>query len=226
MKKHDCKYEDLECVVEVSDVYSHNVRTMDAINPRFPLLRFAALLHDVGKVPTRTVDKGTGDYHFFAHEVVGEKMARKICARLKFSNEETEYVCGVIRNHMHFVTPDTKPKTIKRWMVNNPNYRDNLRLRIADRKGNLAKAGLPPINFHLRELIKRIRNVETEQPPMRVTDLAINGHDLIEMGLKPGPVFKKIFSHLLEVVLENPNCNDKEQLKDEVKGYLNDCQTG
>lgn len=224
MKKHDCKYRDLECVGEVSDVYSHNVRTMDAINPRFPLLRFAALLHDVGKVPTRTVDKDTGDYHFFAHEVVGERMVRKICARLKFSNDETEYICRVIRNHMYFITTETKPKSIKRWMVNNPDYRDSLRLRIADRKGNLAKAGLPPINFHLRELIKKIKKVEIDQPPMRVTDLAINGHDLIEMGLKPGPVFSKIMNHLLEVVLENPDLNERIHLQEEVKGYLNECQ--
>jgi len=225
MKKHKCKYENLKCVEEVSDVYSHSVRTMDAINPRFPLLRLAALLHDIGKVPTRTVDKDTGDYHFFAHEVEGEKMVREICDRLKFSNNETEYICRVVRNHMHFVTPDTKPKSIKRWMVNNPDYRDNLRLRIADRKGNLAKAGLPPINFHLKELIKKIREIETEQPPMQVTDLDINGHDLIELGLKPGPVFGKLLNHLLEQVLEHPEINKKELLLHRVKRYLYECRT-
>lgn len=225
MKKHTCKYEDLECIVEVSDVYSHSVRTMDAINPRFPLLRFAALVHDIGKVPTRTVDKDTGDYHFFAHEVVGAKMVGALCARLKFSNEETGYICRIVRNHMYFITPKTKPKSIKRWMVNNPDYRDNLRLRIADRKGNLAKAGLPPINFHLKDLIKKIRSVETEQPPMRVTDLAVNGHDLVEMGLKPGPVFSKILNHLLEIVLDAPDLNVKSCLLDEVRNYLDECQT-
>ena len=223
MRNHECKFRDLVCINEVSDVYSHCVRTMDAISPRFPLLRFAALIHDIGKVPTRSVDKETGDYHFFGHEVEGEKMAMEICARLRFSNEEAEYIGRIVRNHMYFITIDTKPKSIKRWMVNNPDYRDNLRLRIADRKGNLAKAAKPPITFNLKELIKRIRSVEHKQPPMRVTDLAINGHDLIEMGLKPGPVFGKILNHLLDIVLERPDLNVKGHLKEQVRLYLHDC---
>lgn len=226
MNSHNCKFEDLEVVMELSDVFNHSIRSMDAISPRFPLLRFAALLHDIGKADTRTLNSETQDFNFFFHEVVSEKQARNICKRLKFSNEETEYITTIIRNHMYFVTGETKPNTIRRWLRNNPFYRDNLRLRIADRRGNLVKVGRASIPFRLKDLIRKIKKIENEKPALQVTDLVINGHDLIALGLKPGPIFGKILNELLEQVLDNPEKNNREYLLEEIEQYIEENKNG
>jgi poly(A) polymerase/tRNA nucleotidyltransferase (CCA-adding enzyme) len=193
---------------------------MDSISPRFPLLRFAALFHDIGKVPTKTIDNETGGVHFFNHEGVGAELVENICIKFKFSNDEIKYVTTIIKNHMYFVTQDTKDKAIKKWITSNPFYRDNLRLRIADRKGNLAKAGKVLITFYLKDLIRKIKRIEATKQPMKITDLVVNGHDLIELGLKPGPIFGKVLNHLLEQVLDNPDNNNREYLLAEVKNSI------
>lgn len=212
---HKCKSENMKILIEASDVYSHNIRACDAISPRLPLLRFAALLHDIGKPLTKKKLSNT-ECSFHAHETVGANLARKICERLNFSNKDTEYVVGIIQNHMHFIDDNTKLKSVKRWMVNNPNYRDCLRLRIADRKANLTKVHKPLITQKLRLLIGMVRKVERDKPPMLITDLAINGHDLINYGLTPGPIFSKILNQLVDYVLEDETKNTKEILLEKV----------
>ena len=60
----------------------------------------AALLHDVGKPETKTLIKG--DFTFYNHEYVGERMTRKIMRRLKYSNEDVDRVTNLVRNHMFY----------------------------------------------------------------------------------------------------------------------------
>ncbi|MFW6366150.1 MAG: CCA tRNA nucleotidyltransferase [Spirochaetota bacterium] len=71
------------------DVYYHCIYSCDAAPREDPLLRFVALLHDIGKVPCRAVGND-GDYTFYNHEIVGARMLKSIMRRLKFSNDETQ----------------------------------------------------------------------------------------------------------------------------------------
>ncbi|HQL44301.1 MAG TPA: CCA tRNA nucleotidyltransferase, partial [Spirochaetota bacterium] len=77
------------------DIYYHSIYSCDAAPKDKPLLRLAALLHDIGKIATRR-EGHDGDFTFYNHEVIGAKIARKIMRRLKFSNDEIEYVTNLI----------------------------------------------------------------------------------------------------------------------------------
>lgn len=195
----------------------HNMLAADAIKKPDPLLKLALLLHDVGKVKTKEFNPDIQDYNFLGHENVGADMAKKIMTRLKFSNEDIERVYNIIKGHMYYFTDETKDKTIKKFMAL-PESRSILRARLADRKANLAKRGIP---FSFKKLIRRIRVIEQTKQPLSVKDLAVNGNDLIGLGLKPGPLFGKFLNNALELVLEQPEQNQKEILIEFAKKEFN-----
>ena len=223
-KSKKCKHKDIKPVEEISDVFTHCLRTADAISPRFPLLRFAAMMHDIGKVTTKKYDPKTKDYKFHNHEVAGEHIVDHICKRLGFNDEEKDYITKIVRHHMYIVDNSTKTKTIQRWMRNNPFYRDNLRLRLADRRGNLAKSEKPVLTYHLKKLIKQVRDIENrlveEEEIVENIELSINGKDLIRLGLIPGPQFRKIFLHLVEEVKKSPELNSHPQLLEKTQEFI------
>jgi tRNA nucleotidyltransferase (CCA-adding enzyme) len=186
----------------------HNMLAADAIKKKDPILKLAMLLHDVGKVKTKQFNPEINDYNFFGHEIIGANMAKKIMKRLRFKTEDIERVDEIIRNHMFYFTDETKEKTLKKFM-SLPQFKSILRARLADRKANLAKKGIP---FSFKKLIKKVRVIQKRKDPITVRDLAINGNDLINLGLKPGPLFGKFLNNALELVLEQPEKNQKEIL--------------
>lgn len=189
----------------------HNMLVSSAITKDEPLLKLAALLHDIGKVQTKEFNPEINDYNFLGHESVSAHMAKKIMTRLKFSNEDIEYVYNVIKDHMFYFTDNSKDKTIKKFM-NLPHFRSLLRIRLADRRGNLAKVGKSPVPFSFKRLLKRVRVIQQTKQPLSVKDLGISGNDLVNIGLRPGPLFGKILNNALELVLEQPEMNRKEIL--------------
>ncbi len=195
----------------IYDVYYHSVYSCDAAPREQPMIRLAALLHDVGKVPTRHPGED-GDFTFYNHEVVGAKMVKKIMKRLKFSNEQIETVNNLILNHMFHYTDEWTDGAVRRFIrkVGLENIEDLFSLRLADRKGNGARKGLPaPIN----RLKQRIDHVIEQENAFSVRDLDINGTILMEeFGLEPGPVIGLILNQLLETVLDNPGFNEREKL--------------
>jgi len=189
-------------------ILMHNMLAADAIKKPDPILKLALLLHDVGKVKTKQFNPEIQDYNFLGHEIVGAKMAVKIMKRLKFSADDIARVDNIIQHHMYYFTDETKDKTIKKFMAL-PEFKNILRARLADRKANLAKKGIP---FSFKKLVRKIRVIQTTKQPVTVKDLAINGKDLIDLGLKPGPLFGKFLNNALELVLEQPEQNKKEIL--------------
>jgi len=192
-------------------ILMHNMLAADAIKKKDPILKLALLLHDVGKVKTKQFNPEINDYNFLGHEIVGAKMAVKIMKRLKFSAEKIERVDNIIRHHMFFHTDESTDKAIKRFM-NLPDFKSILRARLADRRANLAKEGKPLVTRSFKVLLKRIRVIQNKKEPLSVKDLAINGNDLIGLGLKPGKLFGSFLNQALELVLENPQMNQKELL--------------
>jgi len=189
-------------------ILMHNMLAADAIKKPDPILKLALLLHDVGKVKTKQFNPEIQDYNFLGHETVGAKMAVKIMKRLKFSTGDIERVDNIIRHHMYYFTEDTKDKTIKKFMAL-PEFKNILRARLADRKANLAKQGIP---YSFKKLVRKIRVIQTTKQPVTVKDLAINGHDLMGLGIKAGPLFGRFLNNALELVLEQPEQNKKEIL--------------
>ncbi len=195
----------------IYDVYYHSVYSCDAAPREHPMIRLAALLHDVGKVPTRQPGED-GDSTFYNHEVVGAKMVKKIMKRLKFSNEQIDTVNNLILNHMFHYTDEWTDGAVRRFIrkVGFDNIADLFTLRMADRKGNGARKGLPA---PIERLKKRIDHVIEQENAFSVRDLNINGTILMdEFGLAPGPIIGTVLNQLLEVVLDSPELNEKEKL--------------
>jgi tRNA nucleotidyltransferase (CCA-adding enzyme) len=195
----------------VHDIYYHSLYSCDAVPCEKPLIRLAALLHDIGKLPTRKAGDD-GDYTFYNHEIIGARMARKIMKRLKFSNAEVEIVNNLIINHMFHYTDDWSDGAVRRFMrkVGVEHIPELFILREADRIGNGSRRGLPEPVMKLQERIDRI--IEAENA-ITVKDLHINGNIIMEkFNLQPGPVIGKILHELLELVLDNPEMNREDIL--------------
>jgi len=204
-------YEIYQNKYHVHDIYYHSIYSCDSAPLEHPSIRLAALLHDIGKVPTKKLGEG-GDYTFYNHEVVGAKMARGIMKRLKFSNEEIERVNNLVLNHMFHYTDEWTDGAVRRFMrkVGTENINDMFLLRLADRKGNGSREGMPE---PIKKLIRRIGKIIEEENAISLKDLKINGHMLMEkFNMKPGPKIGRILNELLEVVLDDPDKNESETL--------------
>jgi len=192
-----------------TDVWTHSLDALAECPSLDAIVRLATLLHDIGK--PRTYAQQNGSITFYNHEVVGSRMAKVIAQRLKLSKRESERVFLLVRFHMFHYTPEQTDAAIRRFMrkVGLENLNDMLELREADRLGS----GARKTSWRLEEMKQRM--IEQLNQPFAITDLAINGDDLMqELHLKPGRVIGELLSYLLETVLANPELNTKEQLID------------
>jgi len=189
------------------DVFEHTLAVVEGAPPRLKV-RLAALLHDIGKPNTFSVDeKGAG--HFYGHHIEGRKMVEAIMKRLKYDNKTIEDVSVLVVEHMSRY-PKVRNASLKRLVnrVGEHNLEDLFDLQQADIMG-----AAPPFNFsELAALRAGINRILNEKPPMSLKDLAIKGNDLIELGFQPGPEMGRVLDLLLEVVLEDPDKNDRDIL--------------
>jgi putative nucleotidyltransferase with HDIG domain len=197
----------------IYDVWEHNLRTMQhAADKDWPLhIRLSGLLHDIGKPATRDWSKEKNDYTFYGHEVVGAKMSKKICERLKLPNDLTEKVVKLVRNHMFFADPETITHAgVRRLIarVGKENVWDLVDLRICDRVG-MGRPKEEP--YRLRKYESMIEEVMRD--PVSVAMLKIDGDRFVEMGYKPGREMGWVLHSLLEEVLDDPTKNTEEYLE-------------
>lgn len=181
-----------------------------------PLLKLSTLFHDIAKPHTKRIIKGQATFH--NHEVVGASIAYEWMKKYKYSNDEIQYVVKMVRNHQWRFMEDSKEKTYRKWLqkVGKHHWRDLVRLRIADRKGNRAKENRPGMTRHMKDLVRKVRKIINSGQPIFREDLAINGDDLKKLGVRPGKVYKEIFSNMLGIVLNDPSKNTPEWLS----GYV------
>lgn len=199
------------------DVLQHSLETAACISPQVHL-RLAALLHDVGKPLTySTDDKGI---HFYGHEEIGSQVAEKILRRLKYDKKTIQKVVHLIRHHMFNLHPYSSDRAVRRFIsrVGQENVADLLELRRADIAASNSDAyqGL----VYWRKLKDRIEEVIASENVFTISDLAINGHDVMEItGLPPGPRIGHILEEIFEKVLDNPDLNTREKLRSLLKTY-------
>jgi tRNA nucleotidyltransferase (CCA-adding enzyme) len=202
------------------DVWRHSLATLDAAPAGDPVLRLAALLHDVGKPRTK---QGP---HFYRHEILGETLAREMLERLRFSHETTETVAALVRHHMYVADAQFAPATIRRFIrrVGPATLEPLFALRQAD----VAGSGLPARGGNA-EFEARVQAVLAERPPFSVKDLAISGNDVVAEliaagilapGALGGPEVGQVLRHLLEDVTENPALNRKSDLLARVRSLI------
>lgn len=194
------------------DVFKHTLAVLDN-TPGILNVRLAALLHDVAKPRTFSLDEN-GEGHFFNHNIVGEQMSRVILNRLKFSNDTIAAVTSLVREHTSRyaqISASGIKKLIKRVGVEN--LGDLFELQMADIRGSARPFDTGAVD-RMRE---EADSILASKEPLGVKDLAISGRDLIDMGFPSGPGIGKIIKDLLELVLEKPELNTRELLIKTVK---------
>jgi tRNA nucleotidyltransferase (CCA-adding enzyme) len=192
------------------DVYEHSLRTLDRAPGEKPLVRLAALLHDVAKPRTRRVVDGEGT--FYDHQLVGAEMARDILDRLRFSRAERDRVIHLVREHLFHYTEEWSDAAVRRFLrrVGPENVEDLFDLRVAD---DHAHGTGKDSSQALKALAARIRAIRERDEAIKVEDLAVGGDDVMaELGLASGPKVGRVLNDLLEQVLEHPQWNTRERL--------------
>ena len=191
------------------DVFTHNVLSLKFCPSTDPIVRFAALLHDVGK--PKAMSKDADDLVIFHnHEVAGAKIADKICERFKFPKIDKERIINLIRWHMFGVNENQTDSAIRRFIrkIGVENVKDMMDIRIADRLGS----GRPADSWRLK-LFKTKVEEQLKPAKFSINDLAIDGNDIMkELKIKPGPKIGEILNKLFLEVDEDLSKNNKEFL--------------
>lgn len=193
------------------DVFEHSLLTLDAVTRPDLTLRWAALLHDVGKPDTM------GDGHFHQHEFVGEHLARRILRRWKMAKETISLVTHLIRHHMFWYQSAWTGSAVRRFIrtVGLEEIPLLFELRRADNIGSGARGTRM---YALDQLWLRVQEELQQAGAFSPRDLAIDGNDLMAaLGMSPGPEVGRLIRELFERVLDEPALNTRDQLLDLVR---------
>jgi poly(A) polymerase len=191
------------------DLWGHTLRVLELLPADAPFpLAFAALLHDVGK--PRTLGRTPDRYTFHGHEHVGKRLAGEIAERLRLSNAERSRVEWLVEKHQYLCdAPQMKLSKLKPVLAH-PGISELLALHRADATASGRDVAHVEFCEHcLSEWPPKVLN----PPPV------ITGDDLMELGLKPGPEFKRLLDAVREAQLEG-TVTTKEQALELVKRLL------
>ena len=191
------------------DLFTHVAHVVAGV-PKDPTLRWAALLHDIGKIPTFTRDE-TGRGHFYGHAPKGAEMADAVLRRLKAPTALRQQAVLLIDKHMLRLTPDKKQlrRCLSRfgWET----VQQLLWLQQADMG---SKGTENPEELEVFPQIRSIlKQLQAESACLTVKDLAVNGHDLMALGFT-GKAIGQTLNALLEQVLEESLPNERSALLD------------
>ena len=190
-------------------VGEHTLHAMQAVRPD-KCLRFAMLLHDVAKPLCLTTD-AEGIDHFHGHAQKGERMAAQILKRLRYDNHTTELVSRLVKWHDVAIAPEKKAVRRAASRMGKELFPLILEVKAAD-----LAAQSDYQRTEKREWLERLRSlyeeIEREGNCLTIKDLAVNGRDLIQAGITPGPQLGLALQQLLEIVLEDPEKNTREYL--------------
>jgi len=178
------------------DVWEHTLKMLHLLSGKQDghadlRLAWAALLHDVGKAETQSVDER--GIHFYRHAGKGRSIASLIMQRLRFSNDDIETVTSLINHHMQFINVmEMRPARLKKFL-RMPHFNLHLELHWLD---SLASNGDLSAYHFCREKLAEMGEEELAPAPL------ITGDDLIEMGFRPGPLFSSILGEVEEAQME------------------------
>ena len=189
------------------DVFNHILCVVDS-TPAIIEVRLAALFHDIAKPSTFSIDEdGVG--HFYGHQELGKSMARKILKRLRAPKYIIETVEILIKEHMTLHN-DYSKKGLKRLInrVGKERIDYLLELQKADMKCTSKDRDISIIEKRRKE----VKSIIEENEPVEKKQLAIDGKHIVNLGYKEGEIIGEILNYLLEIVLEEPELNEKESL--------------
>jgi len=191
----------------VNDVFNHSLAVVENVPAQLEI-RLAALLHDVGKPATFTLDSA-GIGHFYHHQQESQRQTLEILKRLKFSRAVIDKVSILVGNHMYWLKKPDREGVIRLLMQVGEDYlHDLFILQKADITGSAS--------FHDSSFIDQAKSIYQEmvesQLPLKTRDLAVNGYDLMEIGYQADAKLGQALQILLEMVLNKRVENSKERL--------------
>jgi tRNA nucleotidyltransferase (CCA-adding enzyme) len=187
------------------DLWDHTLRSVDAARTDRPIVRLAALLHDIGKPAT------LADGHFIGHDSVGADLAGAFLDRLRSPRSVRDRVVHLVRHHMFSYESNWSDAAVRRFIlkIGRVAIEELFELREADNIGS----GLAPDAGQLHELRGRVQAELEAEAVLDLHGLAIDGSDLIqELGMAPGPSLGRVLDDLLEHVIADPDLNDRPTL--------------
>lgn len=190
------------------DLWDHTLRAVDAASPERPVVRMAALLHDIGKPAT------LADGHFPGHDLVGAELAGAFLDRLRWPRVARARVVDLVRQHMWNYEPTWSDAAVRRFIgriaAHGPGTLEQLlELREADNVGS----GLPSTAGGIDELRRRVARELAADAVLSRSGLAIDGADLMtELRIEQGPRLGRILDDLVERVITDPALNNRPTL--------------
>ena len=180
-----------------------------------PILRLAAFFHDIAKPICKWTDDEKVD-HFTGHPGSGAEMTRRIMRRMRFDNDSIRKVSSLVR--WHDERPADNERSVRRAMVKigDEAFPNLFELKRADTMGQsnyMREEKLAAIDMFER----RYREIREKKQALTVKDLAVDGEDLMRLGIAKGPELGKPLKALLEKVLDQPELNEKDKLLDLVQ---------
>lgn len=197
----------------VYDIGEHSFLSLKHTPSTDPLVRFAALLHDVGKFDTMNTQED-GNVTFYNHDIVGGRIVLEISKRFNLSKKQTDKLYRLVRWHLFTVDENQTDSAIRRFIKNVgvENIDDMFAVRIGDRLGGGTQKA---VSWRMEKYQERIKQVL--QKPFSITDLKVNGKDVMEiLKIAPGRQVGEILQKLFEEVLEDDSKNNREYLLQQI----------
>lgn len=198
----------------IYNVWQHSVVAAQSA-PADPVMRFALLLHDVGKPKTRSMGDD-GQHHFYGHADASADIARRVCRSLKLSNDNTARIVTLVKYHDY---PFEQSKKILRRRLAKFGEKttfDLLDMKCADNAAQSPSFDRSSDYDALRRLLNEILE---EKPCLSLSDLAVDGNDIKSLGASGrqiGDVLNKLFARVVDGTLQN----EREVLTEAAKRYL------
>lgn len=196
-------------------VYEHIIHSVD-FAPRDPVIRLTMLLHDIGKPSVKRTDENGRD-HFKTHADEGEKIAAEVLSKLKVSNNIYNKVTTLIKYHQS--VENVNDVKIKHWFnkIGEEYTLSLFDVRIADLKAhNLGKKEVLFEIERLMSLEEEAKMIIKRREPYKISELAVNGHDLISLGFSGREIGDKL-SEILTLVMDGKLNNTKTDILNFIK---------
>lgn len=196
-------------------VWEHIAKSVSYVRPGV-IIRTAMLLHDIGKPQAATRDEN-GISHFKKHQYISAEMARDILKRLKFDNRSIDYIHDLIWEHDNRIPPQIS--SVKRF-VSKYDFQfvfDYLELRRGDTYAQSEYKRKEKLR-ELDEIASIAIELMEQDACLKISDLAVDGNDLIKLGLE-GKEIGEWLQRLLELVMDDKLCNVKQNLLDYIKEH-------
>ena len=185
------------------DAWVEALAALDAAPAEAPRVRLARLLVSASDTPDGRA-----------------AAAEALLSRLKFSNADRRYVTRLARQYLPFIGPMDSAAEHRRWLASvDDAWEDIFALHLAAARAETSVRAHPGARAvgYLEATLARIREERSAAPPLKLRDLAVNGDDVLALGLSPGPLVRLLLEELLAQVIEDPARNARAPLLEEAR---------